>query len=333
MNPEKKYMQRCLQLAANGLGSTYPNPLVGCVIVLDDIIIGEGWHYKAGQPHAEVLAINHAKNQGFTAAHFERAVLYVNLEPCSHHGKTPPCADLVINSGFKKVIIGTLDPHEKVAGNGVKKLNTAGIKTTVGILEAACNEVNKRFFMFHKKQRPYIVLKWAQTSDYFIAPLTNNEQKPVWITNQYARQHAHKGRAQEHAILIGANTAITDNPSLTTRNWRGADAQRFVISNGNLPEYLRLFLHGTPATVIKQHEPETILQELAALGIQSVIIEGGAKTLQAFIDHNLWDEAQQYSSSTVTFTDGIPAPLLTRNFKRTARIFLKGNALNTYRNR
>ena len=333
MNSTEHYMQRCLQLAAHGLGSTYPNPLVGCVIVHDDLIIGEGWHYQAGQAHAEVLAIKHAKNKGFTAAHFAKATLYVSLEPCSHHGKTPPCADLLIDSGFKHVIIGTLDPHDKVAGNGVNKLHAAGITTTVGVLETACNELNKRFFMFHKQQRPYIILKWAQTSDGFIAPLTRNEQKPVWITNRYARQHAHKGRAQEHAILIGANTAIVDNPSLTTRDWHGTNPRRFIASTAGLPKYLELFSTSAPATVIKHKAPKAIIEELYALGIQSVIIEGGAKTLQAFIDHNLWDEAQQYSSNTVTFNKSVAAPKFTGSYELSSTLSLKDNVLNTYRKR
>ncbi len=323
-------MLRCLQLAANGLGTTYPNPLVGCVIVLNDKIIAEGWHFQAGKPHAEVVAINRALAAGFTQSDFAKATLYVSLEPCSHFGRTPPCADLVINSGFKKVVIGTLDPHIKVAGNGVKKLDAAGIHTVSGVETDACKALNKRFFTFHKKKRPYIILKWAQTADAFVAPLNKNEQKPVWITNTYARQLVHKGRAQEHAILIGGKTALEDNPSLTTRDWHGNHPQRFVLSNNDLPETLALFLSDAPATVINHQHPEQIVQKLYELGIQSIIIEGGPKTLQKFLDVDLWDEVQQYKSSTAHFKNGVPAPDFNPKKEPTTTVNLHGDLLLIY---
>lgn len=325
-----KYMSRCLQLAANGLGTTYPNPLVGCVIILNDKIIAEGWHYQAGKPHAEVVAINRALAVGFTQNDFAKATLYVSLEPCSHFGKTPPCADLVISSGFKKVVIGTLDPHIKVAGNGVKKLDAAGIHTVSGVETDACKALNKRFFTFHKKKRPYIILKWAQTADSFIAPLDKGEQKPVWITNAYARQLVHKSRAHEHAILIGGKTALLDNPSLTTRDWYGNNPQRFVMSNSDLPETLALFSGNEPATIINHEHPENMVQKLYELGIQSVIIEGGLKTLQKFLDCDLWDEIQQYVSSTVYFKKGVPAPDFKPKKAPTKVTSLKEDTLFTY---
>lgn len=331
MNIHEKYMHRCLQLAANGLGTTYPNPLVGCVIVLDDHIIGEGWHYAAGQPHAEVNAINNAKSTGFTEAQFSKATLYVSLEPCSHHGKTPPCADLVIASGFKTVIIGTLDPHHKVAGNGVKKLQDARITTTVGILADSCNELNRRFFTFHKRQRPYIILKWAETADGFIAPIHKNEQKPVWITNDYSRQHVHKTRAQEHAILVGAGTAIVDNPSLDVRSWSGMNPKRYVVANRDLPQSLKLIQGKNPAIILEEQSPKSIVSKLFEHGIQSVIIEGGSKTIQAFIDSGLWDEAHIYTGKSVLFKEGVAAPKLTARFELSSSTVFTNDVLNVYK--
>ncbi|MEP6278545.1 MAG: bifunctional diaminohydroxyphosphoribosylaminopyrimidine deaminase/5-amino-6-(5-phosphoribosylamino)uracil reductase RibD, partial [Nonlabens ulvanivorans] len=188
MTVDEKYIQRCIQLAQNGLGTTYPNPLVGSVIVSEnDEILGEGWHKKSGEPHAEVNAVRDAEKNGYGRDAFAKAVLYVNLEPCSHTGKTPPCASMIVKKGFKKVVIGSLDPHEKVAGKGVAILKEVGIDVTVGVLEKECNLLNKRFFTYHRKQRPYIILKWAETADGFIAPAQKDEQKPVWITNPYSR--------------------------------------------------------------------------------------------------------------------------------------------------
>lgn len=324
-------MHRCIQLAANGLGTTYPNPLVGCVIVLDDHIIGEGWHYTAGQPHAEVNAINNAKSAGFTAAQFSKATLYVSLEPCSHHGKTPPCADLVVASGFKNVFIGTLDPHDKVAGNGVEKLQDARITTTVGLLSDSCNELNKRFFTFHKQQRPYIILKWAETADGFIAPLHKTEQKPVWITNEYSRQHVHKTRAQEQAILVGAGTAIADNPSLDVRSWSGKNPERYVVANRALPQSLKLLQGNNPAIILEEKSPKSIVSKLFEHGIQSVIIEGGAKTIQAFIDSGLWDEANIYQGTSVLFKEGVAAPKLTGRFELSSSTLFTNDLLNVYK--
>ena len=196
-------MSRCIQLAKNGLGTTYPNPLVGSVVVHNNKIIGEGWHYKAGQPHAEVNAVKSIENLKL----LKEATIYVSLEPCSHYGKTPPCADLIIESGIKKVVVGSLDPNPKVAGRGIKRLMEAGCGVIVGILEDECNELNKRFFTFHQKKRPFIFLKWAQTADGFIAPKseTRSETKPIWITNEFSRQMVHKMRAQEQAILAGTH--------------------------------------------------------------------------------------------------------------------------------
>ncbi len=194
-------MMRCIELAKNGLGYTYPNPLVGSVIVYKDRIIGEGWHFQAGKPHAEVNAIQSVKDKSL----LKQATIYVSLEPCSHFGKTPPCADLIITTGIKNVVVGSLDPNPKVSGRGIKKLEEAGCSVTTGVLEKECDTLNKRFFTFHKQKRPYIILKWAQTKNGFIAPLTRDKQAPVWISTIGSRQLVHKWRAEEQAILVGTN--------------------------------------------------------------------------------------------------------------------------------
>lgn len=322
-------MSRCIQLAKNGLGTTYPNPLVGCVIVNNDKIIGEGWHYKAGQPHAEVNAITHVT---VDPELLKESTIYVSLEPCSHFGKTPPCSDLIIAKGIKRVVIGSTDPNPKVAGRGIKKLRDAGCEVISGILEEECNQLNKRFFTLHNKKRPYIFLKWAQTRDGFIAPKneTRTETKPVWITNEYSRQLVHKMRGEEMAILVGTKTVMEDNPSLTVRDWAGNNPTRVVIDRElKLPSHCTV-LDGSVKTFViteengkKQKESENdthyiqidFSKEIASQicnilfknGIQSLIVEGGSKTLQTFIQANLWDEAFVFVGPT-QFNEGILAP-------------------------
>jgi len=318
-------MLRCIQLAKNGLGTTYPNPLVGSVIVSNNTVIGEGWHYKAGQPHAEVHAISSVKDKQL----LKDATIYVSLEPCSHYGKTPPCADLIIDSKIKKVVIGSTDPNPKVAGLGIQKLIKAGCDVTIGVLEAECNELNKRFFTFHSKRRPYIILKWAETNDGLIAPEETErslEKKPVWITNEFSRQFAHKMRAQEQAILVGTKTVLADNPSLTTRDWEGNNPIRVIIDrNLKIPRDASVF-DGTGKTIVitekkasdvdsiivetipfSENLPQQICDVLYTHTIQSVLIEGGTKTLQSFINANLWDEAFIFKGN-ISFKKGIKAP-------------------------
>lgn len=318
------YMQRCLQLAQNGLGNTYPNPMVGCVIVHNRQIIGEGWHVKAGKPHAEVRAIASVKNQDL----LPESTLYVSLEPCSHFGKTPPCADLIISKNIKNIIVGTTDPFSEVAGRGIAKLQQAGCNVTVGVLQNECQEINKRFFTFHNKKRPYIILKWAETSDRFIAPLNKTEKRPVWISGRLSRQLVHKWRSEEQAILVGKNTILQDNPSLTTRYWSGKNPLRLAIdSNGDIPPEFAIYNTEAQTITLTSEEkksiensnfqqinfqkslPEQICNFLFKKDIQSVIIEGGTLTLQQFIDANLWDEARVFVGAT-TFKRGIAAPLL-----------------------
>lgn len=318
-------MLRCLELAKNGRGRTYPNPMVGAVIVHQGRIIGEGWHQKAGEPHAEVNAIAAVKNK----SHLKEVTIYVSLEPCSHYGKTPPCSDLIIASGIKKVVIGTVDPFAKVAGRGIRKLIQAGCEVQVGVLDKKCQFLNRRFFTFHQKKRPYIILKWAQTHDGYIAPLAQKDGEPVWISTQASQQLVHKWRSEEQAILVGTQTAIKDNPSLTTRLWQGPNPTRVVLDrNLHLPTDANLFdqqaktivftakkkvyqqnnLHYEPID-FTQNVPEQICDVLYRHNIQSLIVEGGQKTLQSFIDENLWDEARVFRGNK-NFEKGIKSPIL-----------------------
>ena len=325
MNNHEHFIARCIELAKNGFGTTYPNPMVGSVIVYDGEIIGEGWHRKAGEAHAEVNAIRSVKDPSV----LDKATIYVSLEPCSHFGKTPPCSDLIIENKIPNVVIGTVDSNTKVAGNGIKRLREAGTNVIVGILEKECHELNQRFFTFHEKKRPYIILKWAQTQDGFIAPLEKKEQKPVWITNSYSRQLVHKWRAEEQAILVGTQTVIDDNPQLNTRDWEGNNPIRIVIDQNNrIPKTANVFDNQVKTFVFsknkamlaseniiyesidfQQNIAQQILERLYQQQIQSIIIEGGAQTLQTFIDANLWDEARVFIGNS-QFGNGIKAPIL-----------------------
>lgn len=316
-------MERCIELAYLGLGSTYPNPMVGSVIVHNDEIIGEGWHDKSGNPHAEVNAINAVKDP----RRLKKATIYVSLEPCSHYGKTPPCSDLIIAKEIKKVVIGTIDPHNKVAGKGIQKLMNAGCEVTIGVKEEECRLLNKRFFTFHQNNRPYIILKWAESNDGFIAPLSKDERKPVWISNLYSRQLTHKWRTEEQSILVGNTTVIQDNPSLTSRDWQGNNPLRIVVApHHKIPEQSNIF-NNTADTIIYTKHNQTpindsteiiqidnnsdiamqVTQNLYKKGIQSIIVEGGLYTLTHFINNNLWDEARIFLGTT-NLHSGIKAP-------------------------
>ncbi|UPS90629.1 bifunctional diaminohydroxyphosphoribosylaminopyrimidine deaminase/5-amino-6-(5-phosphoribosylamino)uracil reductase RibD [Bizionia sp. M204] len=333
MKIHEKYINRCIEIAKNGLGTTAPNPMVGSVIVYKNQIIGEGYTSPFGGPHAEVNAIQSVTDKTL----LKEATLYVTLEPCSHFGKTPPCSDLIIKNQIPNVVIGTTDTHSKVAGNGIKKLIEAGCHVTVGILEDSCKEHHKRFFTFHNKKRPYIILKWAETADGFIAPKTRNEQKPVWITNEFSRQLVHKWRTEEQAILIGTNTALADNPSLTVRDWTGKNPIRFVMDKQQkLSNNLTVF--NNEAETIRITESDVDFNKPLALqigeflhkkNIQSVIIEGGARTLQTFIDENLWDEARIFTGKT-TFTEGTKAPSFSGDLLE--ETFIQDDTLRIYKN-
>ncbi|MFY7739893.1 MAG: bifunctional diaminohydroxyphosphoribosylaminopyrimidine deaminase/5-amino-6-(5-phosphoribosylamino)uracil reductase RibD [Flavobacterium sp.] len=313
MKTHDTYIKRCIELAKNGLGTTYPNPLVGSVIVYNNEIIGEGWHRKSGEPHAEVNAINSVKDKSLLS----KSTIYVSLEPCSHFGKTPPCCDLIIANKIPNVVIGTIDPFAKVAGTGIKKLIEAGKNVTVGILEEECNNLNKRFFTFHNKKRPYIILKWAESQDGFIAPLTKEKKEPVWITNEFSRQLVHKWRSEEQAILVGTNTVIEDNPSLTSRDWSGNHPIRIVLDQNNrISKESHIFDNQVKSITITKENinfNDNIALEITDFlfneGIQSVIIEGGRQTLQTFIDANIWDEARVFRGE-IYFKSGTKAPTI-----------------------
>ena len=340
MNTHQIYIKRCITIAKSALGTARPNPMVGSVIVYNKTIIGEGYTSPYGKSHAEVNAIASVKNKAL----LKKATLYVTLEPCSHYGKTPPCSDLIINKKIPHVVIGTVDPHSKVAGKGIEKLKKAGITVTVGVLEKECKQHHKRFFTFHNKHRPYIILKWAETLDGFIAPVTKKEKKPVWITNYLSRQLVHKWRSEEQAILIGTTTALHDNPSLTVRNWTGTNPTRIVIDRNNkLPKSLSVFNTEAETIIINESLENdfkidfflanTIAQQICNVlykkNINSVIIEGGAKTLQTFIDEKLWDEARVFKGKT-HFNEGVKAPKL--GGKIVSREKILEDTLNTYVN-
>ena len=340
MKIHEKYIKRCIELAKNGLGTTYPNPLVGSVIVYNDEIIGEGWHRKSGEAHAEVNAVNSVKDKSLLS----KSTIYVSLEPCSHFGKTPPCCDLIIANKIPNVVIGTIDPFSKVAGSGIKKLIEAGKKVTVGILEDECNALNKRFFTFHTKKRPYIILKWAESSDGFIAPISKEKQEPVWITNSFSRQLVHKWRSEEQAILVGTQTVVDDNPKLDTRNWSGNNPTRIILDRtGKISEDYHVKDQKIKTIVITEKEnlqsTENLIYEncifdirlvfsvceiLYEHNIQSVIIEGGRQTIQTFIDANIWDEARIFKGQK-SFENGIEAPIIT--YKNIEKQAIQGDEL------
>lgn len=315
------YIKRCIELALKGKGNAAPNPMVGAVIVHNGKIIGEGFHEQYGQAHAEVNAVNAVQDKSILAS----STIYVSLEPCSHFGKTPPCSDLLAHHRFKRVVIGCVDTFSQVSGKGIEKLRNAGIEVTVGILEKECRDLNKRFFTFHEKKRPYVILKWAQTPDGFID--RKREQKTVginWITQPETKKIVHQWRAEEVAILVGKNTVLNDNPSLTVREAIGKNPIRIVLDNQlELAETVAIFSQEAPAIIFntivsKQSDnlewikvaeitPETILNELYLRNIQSVIIEGGKQVLEAFIASKLWDEAR-ILIGTENFGDGLKAP-------------------------
>jgi diaminohydroxyphosphoribosylaminopyrimidine deaminase/5-amino-6-(5-phosphoribosylamino)uracil reductase len=320
-------MQRCLELAVKGLGNVAPNPMVGCVIVCDGEIVAEGYHEQYGSGHAEPNAIKQVSD-----AILKKSMLYVTLEPCSHHGKTPPCADLIINKGVKKVVIGNLDSNPLVSGRGIQKLKEAGIEVEYRVLDKECKELNKRFFTFHEKKRPYIILKWAQTQDGFISriPLPKNKEDN-WITGKESKDLVHQWRGEESAILIGYNTALVDNPLLTTRLVEGKNPVRLIIDkNLDLPHNLNIFNNDAKTIVFNsikssdddniryvridfQNMIQEILNECYVLNISSVIIEGGTKTINEFIQKNTWDEARLFVNPNKVFKQGIASPVISFN--------------------
>ena len=349
MNMHEKHMKRCLKLAKKGFGKVAPNPMVGCVIVYKGKIIGEGFHEQYGSAHAEVNAINSIKKNNL---HLLRdSTLYVTLEPCSHFGKTPPCADLIIRKKIKYVVIGTIDPNPLVSGRGLQKLVSSGCDVKVGVLDAECKELNKRFFTFFEKKRPYIILKWAQTADRFIG-MKNEKLK---ITNEKSNTLVHRWRSEEMAIMVGTNTALIDDPELTVRKVKGKNPIRIVIDrNLKIPSSFHL-MDGSVQTIVftekkkvtkqniefvkldfKKNVLNQILNELYSRKIQSLIVEGGAQLLNSFLEKDLWDEARIFTAkknlSVITGKkeSGVEAPKILEDI-----IFKKGigeDNLIIYRN-
>lgn len=312
------YLRRCIELAKKATGNTYPNPLVGSVIVHNGKIIGEGYHEKAGEPHAEINAINSVKDSSV----LPESTIYVSLEPCSHFGKTPPCALKLREIGFKTVVIGTLDSHEKVNGKGKQILEDAGIKVVSGVLEKECRDLNKRFFTFHQKKRPYIILKWAQSADGFM----DKNFQPYPISNDIVNQYTHQLRADEHAILVGTQTALRDNPSLTVRNVSGKNPIRILIDfDLKVPFNFNIYNSEAETFILnskkevaegnikfirisKENFLQDLMHQLYGMQIQSVIVEGGSFTLQQFISQNLWDEAIVITNENLFLENGTTAP-------------------------
>ncbi|MCF2582420.1 bifunctional diaminohydroxyphosphoribosylaminopyrimidine deaminase/5-amino-6-(5-phosphoribosylamino)uracil reductase RibD [Bacteroides caecigallinarum] len=323
MTTDEKYIRRCIELASNGLCNAAPNPMVGAVIVHNGKIIGEGYHARCGEGHAEVNAIRSVKDESL----LKESTIYVSLEPCSHYGKTPPCADLIISKGIPRVVVGCIDPFSQVSGRGIKKLGDAGIDVTVGVLEDECKNLIRRFVTFNTQKRPYITLKWAESADEFI-DINRKNGSPVVLSTPITSMYVHKQRAEHKAILVGRKTALLDNPSLTTRNWYGANPLRLVIDRTlSLPSNLKLFDHTTPTLVFTEKEKAVeenleyitldfskdilpqILTVLYERKIQSLLVEGGTTLLQSFIDTELWDEIFVEHSAKV-LGEGVKSPVI-----------------------
>ncbi|SEN79131.1 diaminohydroxyphosphoribosylaminopyrimidine deaminase [Chitinophaga rupis] len=346
MNPmhDELFMQRCLQLAQLGAGRVAPNPMVGALLVHQDRIISEGYHRVYGQAHAEVDCIERVPEADKYL--IPQSTMYVTLEPCAHHGKTPPCADRIVKEGIPRVVIGCTDTFSQVSGKGIEKLQQAGIQVTVGVLERACRELNKRFFTYHEKKRPYIVLKWAQCPAGFMATLTG---EPVRISNEYSDRLVHRWRNEEMAILVGTNTALTDDPRLNNRLWTGKSPVRAVIDRElKTPQHYHLWdgsvatwfftekasgTNGLTETVqidFRQPLLPQVLEHLYERNINSVLVEGGAYLLQRFIEAGLWDEARVINGSTM-LPDGVKAPVLPRALLM-EQTTLQGDNITYYRN-
>lgn len=342
MTKDEKYMWRCLQLASNGLCNTPPNPMVGAVIVHQDTIIGEGYHIRCGEAHAEVNAIRSVKDESL----LKEATIYVSLEPCSHYGKTPPCADLIIKKGIPRVVVGCMDPFSLVAGRGIAKLRQAGVEVKVGVLEGECRHLIRRFITFNTQKRPYVMLKWAESADGFM-DVKRTAGKPVVLSNELTAMLVHKKRAEHDAILVGCRTALLDNPSLTTRCWYGKNPIRLVIDKDlTLPDGLRLF-DGTVETWVftqkdvVQAKPNVeyirldfarnilpqIMEVLYQRKIQSLLVEGGSMLLQSFIDSGLWDEAC-VEQAPVRLEQGVRSPFLSPKYFFSEEIFFGRRLMN-----
>lgn len=325
---DEKYMRRCIQLALNGISGAAPNPMVGAVVVHNGRIIGEGYHRRCGGPHAEPNAIRSVRHPEL----LPESTIYVSLEPCAHYGKTPPCADLIIEKRIPRVVIGCKDPFAKVDGLGIKKLQDAGCEVKVGVLEAECLALNRRFMTYHTLKRPFITLKWAQSRDGLIGALGSEDQGavPVVFSTPLTQTLVHRMRAHTDAILVGGRTALTDNPSLTVRRWSGKNPLRVVIdTHGNLPADLRLFDGEAETLVWPNWDLEGLMASLYGRGVQSLLVEGGGVVLERFMQAGLWDELR-VETAPVELKRGVPAPALPQcTLVSTARY--GGNEVRVYR--
>jgi riboflavin biosynthesis protein RibD len=339
-----KFMRRCLELAGKAEGLTYPNPMVGSVIVYDGKILGEGYHIRSGESHAEVKAINSVSDK----AKLKLSTLYVNLEPCSHFGKTPPCADYIISNEIPRVVIGTIDTSNKVSGKGIKRLREAGCEVRTGVIEEECRRLNRRFFAFHEKRRPYITLKWAQSADGYLDIIRSEDHKtePTWITGKPERVLVHKWRASEQAILVGAGTVRADNPRLDVREWQGPNPLKLILSGSgslskgsslnNTNNKIVVFTHNSNAdipdtekVILKEDVPSSIQisEFLYSSAIQSLFIEGGVEVLNHFISNGLWDEARIFTGEEY-FKEGPKAPMI--KGKLFSKTVFSGSSLEIY---
>ncbi|MCD6347362.1 MAG: bifunctional diaminohydroxyphosphoribosylaminopyrimidine deaminase/5-amino-6-(5-phosphoribosylamino)uracil reductase RibD [Bacteroidales bacterium] len=347
MLKDTMYMHRCLQLAGMALGQTAPNPMVGAVVVWNDQVIGEGYHQRAGEPHAEVEAVLSVKDK----SRLSESTLYVNLEPCNHYGKTPPCTDLILANNIPRLVVAQVDPNPLVAGQGLQRLRDHNVEVVEGVLEKEALELNRRFNTYHTLKRPYIILKWAKTRDGFIDTLRDEDQpaNPAWITDEYCRTLVHKWRTEESAIIVGTRTAKMDNPQLNIRVWTGEAPIRLVIDRNNiLPDNLHLFDQSqetwvfTEKDIASKHNikyiklnPESnnldqIMNILYDREIQSLIVEGGSELLNSFIKQNLWDEARVFTGNT-NFEQGVPAPKFP--FTPIKQIATENSLLEMFRNK
>ena len=344
LTTDEQYMTRCIQLALYSAGSVAPNPMVGAVLVYGDRIIGEGYHQKYGQAHAEVNCINNVDEEHKHL--IPESTIYVSLEPCSHFGKTPPCADLIIEKRVRKVVIGCKDIFKEVAGRGIQKLQNAGVEVVTGVLEKECAALNKRFFTFHEKFRPYIILKWAQSINNKISTAGNER---IFISNDYSNRLVHKWRSEEAAILIGTNTALKDDPLLTTRLWQGKNPVRIIIDKAlRLPASLKAFNEDAKTIVYnlvknsnegnlvhikleKEKFLDQLLHSLFEMNIQSVLVEGGTTISQSFIDLNIWDEARTITNEMLIIENGISAPE-PKNFVLEKQEKFENNLLSYFKN-
>lgn len=316
-----KFMKKCIALASKGIGYTYPNPLVGSVIVHNNKIVGEGYHAKYGESHAEVNAINSVANKEL----LRESTLYVNLEPCNHYGKTPPCTEAIINNNIKRIVIGSRDPNRLVNGSGIDKLRSNGCDVVVGVMEVECFDLNKRFFKYHEHKRPYIILKWAESKDGFISPLKSNQspRKVNWISGEDSKKLTHKWRSEEHSILVGVQTVIDDNPLLTSRFVDGKNPIRLVLDpNSRIPIDSKVLSKTSKTIILSKKENnlipdytkslsfeniQLIVESLHDMKIQSVLIEGGTKTINHFLNNDLWDSIRVFKSNK-NIKSGIKSP-------------------------